>query len=101
MIACFGNSTRGLSLFVGGGIAWLPNVLLYWLLFKYFGTQNAQAFMKVFYFGQFLKFVLTMAGFIIVFAWTDWQPLLVLLGFMSVQSVFGLALLGWGRGGRI
>ena len=108
-VACFWSTPWGISLFVGGLIAWVPSVLLYRLLFKYFGAQYAQEFIRAFYLGQFLKFLLTVTGFIVVFAWTNWQPLPVMFGFIGVQSVFWLALIPArkrkcferGRGGRI
>jgi ATP synthase protein I len=92
VIACFGDALWGISLIVGGGIAWAPNLLLYRLLFKYFGAQYAKEFIRAFYLGQFFKFLLTVAGFTMVFAWTNWQPLPVILGFIGVQSVFWVAL---------
>jgi ATP synthase protein I len=60
--------SSGYSGFLGGAIAWLPNLYFARKAFRYSGARAARDILKSFYAGEAGKFVLTAALFALVFA---------------------------------
>jgi ATP synthase protein I len=79
-----------LSLLAGGCICWIPSWVLYQCLFGGKVPKSPAKALKAFYWGECGKFFLTFVGFSAVFLWQNVNPKAVLLGFISVQSVFWL-----------
>ena len=83
-----------LSPLLGGGIAWLPN--LYFAYKIYLARYaDAKSILQAFYAAESIKLVLTVALFAMVLQMAGIDFLALLIGYVTVLSVFWLALLLW------
>lgn len=92
LILAFGllmiDRVMGMSALLGGLICLLPNAWLVHKAFAFGGAQSAQRIVNSFYKGEAGKFLLTVCGFSLVFAWVRPLHPLVLMGtFVVVQAV--------------
>jgi len=78
----------GMSAFLGGLIAWVPNMYFALRAFKYHGARLAHKIVRSFYAGAFGKYILTMGMFAIVFMKVKpLSPLALLIGFAVVMAM--------------
>jgi ATP synthase protein I len=60
-----------MSFFLGGLIQLVPNTYFAWRVFRFSGAAAAHRVAQSFYRGEMVKFVLTGAGFALVFSLVD------------------------------
>lgn len=82
------DQVMALSALLGGLICLLPNAWLVYKAFAYSGARSAKYIVNSFYRGETGKFLLTVCGFALVFAWVrPLHPLTLLAAFATVQTV--------------
>jgi ATP synthase protein I len=81
-----GKVLQALSLFLGGLIALIPN-FTFSILFFQKRASKPRKILNAFYYGEGLKFLLTVVFFVLVFQWQALQPFSFFLGFMVLQVV--------------
>lgn len=80
-----------LSFFSGGMICVLPNIYLYRRVFSHFGAQAAKRIFKSLYLGEFVKVLITGAGFAGALS-NEWiLPSWLFIGYIAAQLGFWLA----------
>lgn len=80
------------SILLGGAIAWIPNAYLAIKISRSSG-KKPQQIVRGFYIGETVKFILTMALFVMVFQMPNILFLPLMIGFAAVLSVHWFALL--------
>lgn len=78
----------GSSLLVGGLCYTLPNLFFVWRVFRYAGAQQMVQFMAAFFFGEFLKLILSGILFLLVVKTLPISLLSVLIGFILAMAAF-------------
>ena len=80
------------SALLGGLCCVLPNSYFVLQAFRFSGARSAKKIVRAFYVGEFGKILLTVAMFIIVFAWIKpAHPAVLFVVYSIVQSVYWLA----------
>ncbi len=83
------GQVAGVSAWLGGLIAWVPNIYFALRAFKYHGARVAQKIVHSFYAGAFGKYILTMAMFAIVFIKVrPLNALALFTGFVLVMAMY-------------
>lgn len=82
------DRVMAMSALLGGLICLLPNAWLVRKAFAFGGAQSAQRIVNSFYKGEAGKFLLTVCGFTLAFAWIrPLHPLMLMGAFVVVQAV--------------
>ncbi len=80
------------SILLGGAVAWIPNAYLAIKISRTSGNKPEQI-VRGLYMGETVKFILTMALFVMVFQMPNILFLPLMIGFAAVLSVHWFALL--------
>lgn len=86
IVAGFWGMQVASSVLVGGLVSIIPNAIMSYKAFQHSGAQAARKVLRAFYFGEAIKFLLTIVLFAIVFKWIPVVGIACLIGF--VLAVF-------------
>jgi len=87
--AFWGKQAAG-SFGVGAVICVVPNMYLYWRVFRHFGARAVKRIVGAFYFGEIVKWVLTIIGFMGALQLLWVLPLWLFVGYITTQLGFWL-----------
>ncbi|RIZ67569.1 MAG: F0F1 ATP synthase assembly protein I [Methylococcales bacterium] len=88
----FGGQQQGLSGFLGGIAAFIPNLFFALMVYKS-SRQSARTVVNSFYAGESGKLLLTAVLFVMIFNGPDIKILPLLVSYIAALSVFWFALL--------
>lgn len=83
--------SAGMAALVGGGICLLANAVFVYYALRQGAARQAQKIVAMLFLGEFLKMLIIVVMFGIVFVYTAIQPMPALVGFLATQAVFWLA----------
>ncbi|MFC3908204.1 ATP synthase subunit I [Legionella dresdenensis] len=84
LLFLFSGAKAAGSALTGGLVAILPSAVFAKRLFKYQGARAAKEIVKNFYQGEFLKIILSMILFALVFIFYEVQPLVFFLTYIAL-----------------
>jgi ATP synthase protein I len=93
LLYLYGRADWSFSLFLGGMVCVLPNLYFAYKLFLQTGAQDIRLIVKAFYFGEIVKFLLTILFFYIAFKYLNVSKLPFFIGFFIAQFSFGVGAL--------
>lgn len=86
--------SKGMSTFLGGGAYILPQFLFTWRVFSYANALKAQQFVVAFFFGEFLKLLLSAIFFVLIVKFLPVMPAFVMIGYVFAIVSFWFVC-GW------
>lgn len=95
----FGKRHTGFSILLGGVVCIVPNLYFALRLFTHTGAQKVRQIMKAFYFGEMIKFLLTIIFFYVVLKYLNVEKIPFFTGFIIAQITFWLVVLVYSNSG--
>jgi len=92
LLASIYSYVAGLSILLGGMVSILPSGLFAYIVFRTAGAQKSRSVVRSFYAGESIKFLLTLALFLLVFKYINIMPGLVILGYITALIANWLAI---------